>query len=215
MRRRKKRISPFKIVLLVLVTIITINIGARYIISESNYEHNLESTDTLSIGVFDNQGYLNSATILTNFKYSLNQKPENYSIVVATYNALNYLKRGGFYNGIVDKTILPEIIKYYDLYAQLGFGHLGINPLAVSWYFKTLGLKAEVAYDRENIVERMSSNDICVLFRTDFKMHEFRALSYTTGPNAKFYGPNQSFHIANRINLEYKDLFLALITVSV
>ena len=214
MRRRKKRISPFKIVLIVLVTILALNVGARYIISESNYENNVEMAASFNIGSLDTSGYLGSATIISNFKYSLNQKIENYSIIVATYNALNYLKNEGLYNGVVNQTILPDIIKYYDLYAQLGFGHLGINPLAVSWYLKSLGLNAEVAFDRENIVERMSNNAICILFRTDFKTHEFRALSYTSGTNARYYGPNQTFHIDNRINIEYKDLFLALITIS-
>ena len=122
--------------LIVLVAIIAINIGARYIVSESHYEHNVAIESQL----FHTPVYVN-ASQLEGFKYSFNQKTDNYSIISATHNVLRYLNINELYNKVIP---IADIIKYHDLYAQLGFGHLGVNPLAVSWYFKSIGLKAEV-----------------------------------------------------------------------
>ena len=215
MRRRRKRISPFKIVLIVLVAIIAINIGARYIISESHYEHNLEAAMEIGSSSFVGAGYINSSTVLTNLKYSLNNNTDNYSIIKATYNALVYLKNEkGLYDGVVNKNILPDIAKYYDLYAQLGFGHLGINPLAVSWYFKSLGLNAKIAFDMENITTNLNSSDVGIFFYTDWSSHEFRT-AISTGPTGlSLFGPGNNHSLNYFFNTLYPDGFIAMITIN-
>lgn len=220
MRRIKKRVKWWVIVLVVIVTLASINVGGNYIISERNYEHNVPVAQAISITNFDNEGYLNNISALSVFHYSLNHSIKNYSHILGTYNALNYLKRQGLYTGTVNKTIFPEIIKYYDLYAQVGFGHFGVNPLAVMWYFKSLGLKADIAFDRENIVDNILSSSVSILYRNGktsagVKDQQFRALTVISQSQAQYYGPNQSFHIGNRINIEYKNYFLALITINI
>jgi len=217
MRRRRKPVKVWKIVVLVLVLIVGINAGGNYIISEKNYTHNVQVESTFDSSNFTSQGYLNSSSALLNFDYSLNSTITQYSLIVATYNALNYLKKAGLYTTPFK---IADIIKYYDLYAELGFGYFGINPLAVTGYLKSLGLNAEITFDRENIKTRMSTNTICILYRNgknalDEKEIEFRAVTYTSVTTAQYYGPNMSFNIANLINVTYKDYFLALISINV
>lgn len=221
MRRRKKHIRPWLIVVIVLVVLASSVAGGNYLVSEKNYAVNVVTASTFDSSNFTSQGYLNATTKLINFDYAATSDITQYSIIVATYNALNYLKRDGSYTGTVNSTILPDIIKYYDLYAELGFGYFGVNPLAVTWYFKSLGLNAEITFDRENIKTRMAQNTVSILYRngeniiTGEKDIEFRAATYTSFTDAQYYGPNMSFNIGNLINITYADYFLALISINV
>jgi len=216
MRRLQKKTSVFKIIMLVFALLVLANVATNYIVSETNYTHNVQVAEELNSNHFTSQGYINDTSILNNFKYTLNQNGDLYSLVISTYNVLNYLKTDLAATGItVGPEIFPDIIQYYDRYAPLALGHLGSNPLAVKWYFNSIGLNAEVAFDRENIAEILASNDISVLFRTNYKDDtEFRAVTYINESQARYYGPNQSFHINNKINIDYKDHFLTLITVN-
>jgi len=221
MRRvQRARVKWWHIVLIVVVLLASVNVSGNYIISENNYTHNLEVAELFDVGNFDNQDYLNNVNALSAFNYSLKQDVNAYSHILATYNTLNYLKRAGLYEGTVDKYLFPEIIKYYDLYAQLGFGYLGTNPIAVSWYLKSLGFKVNITFDRGNIAEVMGSNDICILYRNGktedgVKDVEYRAVTRTSETQARFFGPSLNFHIGNKINIEYADYYLALFTVNI
>jgi len=225
MRRvQRSRIKWWHIVLIVVVLLASVNVGGNYIISENNYTHNLEVVELFSVGNFDSQDYLNNVNALSAFNYSLKQDVNAYTHILATYNTLNYLKRAGLYEGTVDKYLFPEIIKYYDLYAQLGFGYLGTNPIAISWYFKSLGFKAEISFNRQDFSDKLVNSTIGILYRKGKTTSGAEDIEYRTiikEPEinrARYLGPSQTFDIRTRITYdtaEYKDYFLALITINI
>ena len=215
MRKPPKRVKVWRIVLIVLVAIVAINAGGNYLISESNYEYNLEVAANFSPTNFTSQGYINSNDYVIPFYYGLSKNTDQYSLIVATYNALNSLKKNGYYTGTVDKTTIPEIIRAYDLYAHLVFGYLGINPFAIVWFFNSLGLNAKIAFDRENIRGNALASK-AFIFYFNGEDTSFRAGTMTTETSMSLYGPNQTIsNFSNFIYNTYADYFLALITINV
>ena len=211
MRRIKKRVKAWKIIVLVLVLIIALDAAARYLISESNYEYNKTAYFFVS-----SSNYANTENFI-NFKYGLNSDVEkNYSMMRATFNAIKYLNKSTDYNYDLEPNI-PDMIKYYDLYAQLAFGYFVNNPLAVSNYINSLdGLKASIHFSKENIAEAINSSAVGILFNTNLKTQEFIAVR----PNLE--AANRMYIIRTNNNTviktvvdSYGDNFIAFIAIDI
>ncbi|MGD9901642.1 MAG: hypothetical protein AB7S44_03810 [Spirochaetales bacterium] len=214
---QKKKVRIFPIILVLIVLLLGANFTTNYIMSNNNYDVNLVTEASFSN--FSATGYISDTTKIVNFKYSYNPTVSNYSSIVATYNALNYLSRQALItlNDIyASKTEISEIIKHLDLWGQVGLGYMGTSFFAVSSYFKKIGLESELIFNKKEFATEIASNDVCILFHTNFSTFEFRAASYDTATTMQLYGPNTSANIANYINIgDYAKDFFVLIAINV
>ncbi|MFA6859966.1 MAG: hypothetical protein WCR30_01090 [Clostridia bacterium] len=166
MRKNAKKKGSFaKFLFGFIIFLIISSVLVSTALSFLNYSTNQKAFE--NFGYFDENGFINEQSELTNFKFGFSSFDTNGCGSIALYNVLK----------LANKTeTLPNIIKQMDLYGQNAFGYLGTNPVSMVFYLRSKGIDASITFNKSEFNSFASTSNASIFCSLSFSGGHYQVL---------------------------------------